>query len=149
MVASAFSHVGHCVSDLERSRRFYCDVFGFAVKAEVHQSDESIAPLVGLTPPLSMTSCFLVRDGLVLELVHYAAEEQARPFRPLTMNEPGLTQISLAVDDLELVCAKVRAYGGEVIDETRVGAYMFVRDPDGQLLELLPTTYRANLPPKP
>jgi hypothetical protein len=36
-----------------------------------------------------------------------------------------------------------------VIEESDVGAAIFIRDPDGQLLELLPVTYRAKLPPKP
>jgi hypothetical protein len=30
-----------------------------------------------------------------------------------------------------------------------LGLAIFIRDPDGQLLELLPETYRGSLPPKP
>jgi len=26
---SAFNHVGQCVTDLDRSKRFYCELFGF------------------------------------------------------------------------------------------------------------------------
>ena len=32
-VISKVSHIGVCVSDLERSLRFYCDVLGFARSA--------------------------------------------------------------------------------------------------------------------
>jgi hypothetical protein len=43
------------------------------------------------------------------------------------------------------VCAQVPDYGGSVIESSNIGAAVFVRDPDGQLLELLPMTYRKHL----
>ena len=90
---SAFNHVGHCVTDLERSKRFYCELFGFVLEREISPSDESSAKLLSLTPPLAMTAAYLVRDGLVLELLHYAAPGQTQPFQRRAMNEPGLTHI--------------------------------------------------------
>ena len=142
---SAFNHVGQCVTDLERSRRFYCDLFGFTLEREITPPDEGSAQLMSLTPPLAMTAAYLVRDGLVLELLHYAAPGQTQPFRARTMNEPGLTHLSLSVDDIDATCARVPEYGGEVIASSNIGAAVFVRDPDGQLLELLPMTYRRHL----
>jgi lactoylglutathione lyase len=142
---SAFNHVGQCVTDLERSKRFYGELFGFTLEREINPPDESSAQLMGLTPPLAMTASYLVRDGLVLELLHYAAAGQTQPFRARTMNEPGLTHLSLSVDDIDEVCARVPEYGGEVVAATHIGAAVFVRDPDGQLLELLPMAYRRHL----
>jgi len=142
---SAFNHVGQCVTDLDRSKRFYCDLFGFTLEREIQPPDDGSARLMSLTPPLAMTAAYLVRDGLVLELLHYAADGQTQPFRARTMNEPGLTHISLSVDDIDAVCARVAEYGGEVVESSNIGAAVFVRDPDGQLLELLPMTYRAHL----
>ena len=142
---TAFNHVGQCVTDLERSKRFYCELFGFSLEREITPPDESSAQLMSLTPPLGMTAAYLVRDGLVLELLHYSAAGQTRPYRPRTMNEPGLTHISLSVDDIDDVCSRVRAYGGEVVDGSHIGAAVFIRDPDGQLVELLPTAYRRHL----
>jgi lactoylglutathione lyase len=142
---TAFNHVGQCVTDLERSKRFYCELFGFSLEREITPPDETSAQLMSLTPPLGMTAAYLVRDGLVLELLHYSARGQTRPYRPRTMNEPGLTHISLSVDDIDDVCSRVRAYGGEVVDGSHIGAAVFIRDPDGQLVELLPTAYRRHL----
>jgi lactoylglutathione lyase len=142
---SAFNHVGQCVTDLERSKRFYCDLFGFTLEREINPPDESSAQLMSLTPPLAMTAAYLVRDGLVLELLHFAAAGQTQRFRERTMNEPGLTHLSLSVDDIDEVCARLPDYGGEVIPASNIGAAVFVRDPDGQLLELLPMAYRRNL----
>ncbi|MGO9876746.1 MAG: VOC family protein [Acidimicrobiia bacterium] len=140
-----FNHVGQCVADLARSKRFYCDVLGFTFEREITPRDELSATLMGLTPPLAMTASYLVRDGLVLELLHYAAAGQTRPYAPRAMNEPGLTHISLSVDDLDSVLARVAEYGGEVLTDSNIGAAVFVKDPDGQLVELLPMAYRERL----
>ncbi|MDQ1384686.1 MAG: lactoylglutathione lyase [Actinomycetota bacterium] len=142
---SAFNHVGQCVTDLDRSKRFYCELFDFTFEREIQPPDESSAQLMSLTPPLGMTAAYLVRDGLVLELLHYSAPDQTRPFRARTMNEPGLTHLSLSVDDVDAVCARVPDFGGEVVESTNIGAAVFVRDPDGQLLELLPMAYRKQI----
>jgi lactoylglutathione lyase len=142
---SAFNHVGQCVTDLERSKRFYCDLLGFTLEREINPPDDSSAQLMSLTPPMAMTAAYLVRDGLVLELLHYAAAGQTQPFRPRTMNEPGLTHLSLSVDDISAVRARIAEFGGQVIESSNIGAAVFVRDPDGQLLELLPMTYRVHL----
>jgi catechol 2,3-dioxygenase-like lactoylglutathione lyase family enzyme len=133
------------VSDLERAKRFYIDGLGFTLEREIQPPDEGSAQLMSLTPPVGLTAAYLLRDGLVLELLYYAAPGQTQPFRPRAMNEPGLTHISLAVDDIDAACARVVEFGGDVIASSNIGAAVFVRDPDGQLVELLPMTYRQAL----
>ena len=117
----AFNHVGQCVTDLERSKRFYCELLGFTLDREINPPDEMSAKLLGLDPPLGMTASYLVRDGLVLELLHFAAPGQTRPYEPRAMNEPGLTHISLSVDDVDAVLARVPEYGGEVLADSNIG----------------------------
>ena len=97
----AFNHVGQCVADLERSKRFYGELLGFTLDREIQPTDDLSAQLLGLTPPLGMTAAYLVRDGLVLELLHYAAAGQTQPFRPRALNEPGLTHLSVSVEDVD------------------------------------------------
>ena len=145
MEGVVFNHVGQCVTDLARSKRFYCELLGFALDREINPPDEMSAELMGLEPPLAMTASYLVRDGLVLELLHFAADGQTRPYRARTMNEPGLTHISLSVDDLEGTLARVPDFGGVVIADSNIGAAVFIRDPDGQLVELLPMAYLRQL----
>lgn len=138
----AFNHLGQCVTDLGRSKRFYCELLGFTLDREINPPDEGSAALLSLEPPLGMTACYLLRDGLTLELLHFAAEGQTRPYRARTVNEPGLTHISLSVDDLDATLARVPDFGGKVIAGSNIGAAAFIRDPDGQLVELLPMAYR-------
>ena len=140
-----FNHVGQCVTDLERAKRFYCELLEFAFQREISPPDDLSAKLMSLTPPLAMTAAYLVRDGLVLELLHYAAPDQTQAYEPRTMNQPGLTHLSLSVEDLDGVLARVPAFGGEVLADSNIGAGVFIKDPDGQLVELLPMAYRRRL----
>jgi lactoylglutathione lyase len=144
-----YNHTGHVVSDLERAKRFYQEVLDFTFWYEITPPDGPTAKLSGLIPPLGLTASYLTLDGFVLELMHYSADGLTAAFRPRTMNEPGLTHLSISVDDVRATATKVAAYGGSIIEESDVGAAIFVRDPDGQLLELLPAAYRDHLPPKP
>jgi lactoylglutathione lyase len=144
-----YNHTGHVVTDLERSKRFYQEVLGFRFWYEITPPDGPTAKLSGLTPPLGTTASYLTLDGFVLELMHYSAPGATIPFRPRTMNEPGLTHLSISVDDVHVTAAKAVEFGGVLIEESDLGVALFIRDPDGQLIELLPVTYRDHLPPKP
>ena len=81
--------------------------------------------------------------------MHYAAAGATAPFLPRTMNEPGLTHLSISVDDVRATAERVVEYGGKIVEESDIGNALFIRDPDGQLLELLPVSYRDGLPPRP
>ncbi|MEX2256159.1 MAG: VOC family protein [Acidimicrobiia bacterium] len=141
-----FNHLGQCVTDLERSRRFYVEVLGFEPWREISPPDSPSDRLLRLSPPIGMTACYLRRDGLVLELLHFAgAGATPPPAVERAMNEPGLTHLSVSVDDIPETCARIREYGGEVLDDTDIGMGIFVRDPDGQLVELLPMAYAEHI----
>jgi len=146
---STYNHTGQVVTDLERSKRFYQEVLGFTFWYEITPPDAMTAKLNCLPPPLGVTASYLTLDGFVLELIHYSASGATAPYQPRAMNDPGLTHVSFAVDDVRAAAEKVVEHGGEIIDASDVGLALFIRDPDGQLLELLPATYRAGLPPKP
>ena len=145
----AFNHVGQCVTDLEEAKRFYCELLGFDLQREVKPPDESSAQLLSLTPPLDLKlqplGGEIKGDGLVLELLHFGAPGQTQRWVERTMNEPGLTHISLSVEDLDGVLARVPDYGGDVVKNSNIGFGAFIRDPDGQLVELLPMEYRRRL----
>jgi predicted enzyme related to lactoylglutathione lyase len=57
--------------------------------------------------------------------------------------------MSLSVSDLAVVLAMVEEFGGSVIEDTVTEQFAMIRDPDGQLIELLPDSWLANLPPRP
>jgi lactoylglutathione lyase len=142
-VAVIFNHVGQCVTDLDRARRFYVELFEFEEARELHPPDDPSAKLLRLDAPLGMTALYLRRGGFVLELLHFSGNP-AREYQPRVMNDPGLTHLSLSCD-LERVVPRIAELGGEVLADTNIGLGVFVRDPDGQLLELLPLAYAERL----
>jgi len=144
-----YNHTGQVVTDLERSKRFYEEVFGFRFWYEMSPPDEASATLLGLKPPLGMTASYLVLDGLVLELLAFSADGATAPRQARTMNEPGLTHLSLSVDDVRATAERAVEHGGQILDDSDIGNALFIRDPDGQLVELLPMAYPASRPPRP
>jgi lactoylglutathione lyase len=141
---TTFSHFGLCVSDLERSMRFYCDGLGFqpAIRYEV---GADFADTLEVDGDISVVSQFITRDGVSIELLHYAkGEVTGSP--SATRNQLGLTHLSLNVDDVDETAAKLVACGGTVVDSTRtkidnpdgsVNDFVFVADPDGTRVELM------------
>jgi catechol 2,3-dioxygenase-like lactoylglutathione lyase family enzyme len=145
---TVFNHVGLCVTDRARSRRFYEGLFGFQFWWELDPPDKGTDRLLQLDPPIGLHATYLIRDGLVLELLDYS-KRQPRAAGDRVMDEIGLTHISLSVSDLAAVLDQVVEYGGSVVAETATAGSAMVRDPDGQLIELLADGWLAILPPRP
>ena len=145
---ATYNHTGQVVSDLERSKRFYQEVLGFTFWYEIQPPDEATAKLNQLAPPLGVTASYLYLDGFVLELMHFSAPGALAPYQKRTMADPGLTHLSISVPDIRATAEKAAEYGAEILEDTELGGLaIFIRDPDGQLLELLPDSYSR--PPKP
>lgn len=145
---TVFNHIGLCVSDRERSRRFYEGLLGFAFWWELELPDEGTEKLLQLKRPIGVRATYLVRDGLVLELIDYSKRDVHAGSKRV-MDQVGLTHMSLSVSDLAAVLAMVDEFGGSVIDKTVTEQFAMIRDPDGQLIELLPDSWLAALPPRP
>ncbi len=143
-----FNHVGLCVADRERSRRFYEDLLGFQFWWELDAPEQGTAQLLQLAEPVGLHATYLVRDGLVLELLDYSGR-QVHAGAERAMDQVGLTHISFSVSDLMSVLERVEGFGGSVVDGTASAQSAMIRDPDGQLLELLSDGWLSMLPPRP
>jgi catechol 2,3-dioxygenase-like lactoylglutathione lyase family enzyme len=136
------SHLGICVSDLERSLAFYRDALGFAVESELEVQGEPSETLLRLSP-VRLRAVYLVRDGVRIELLHYASPGHAGDGSPRAMNQLGLTHLSFRVESIAATAARLEAHGARVlrgtqIDNPRLGARaVFAADPDGTLIELV------------
>ncbi len=146
------SHVGICVSDLERSLRFYHDLLGCTPEHELEAGGEPTDTLLRLRD-VRLKAVYLVRDGVRIELLHFASPP-APPPRHRVLNEPGLTHLSFRVADLQAVVRALRDAGERVLDETVIdfpafgSAACFVVDPDGQLIELVQAPGDPSRPPR-
>ncbi len=137
-------HFGVCVSDLERSVRFYRDGLGFEEAGALEIFGDPIATLVEM-PDLEMRAQYLDRDGVRIELLHYPTTGTRGPAEARPMNQLGLTHFAVRVDDLDETIAKLLPLGAHVLEHTRVydstfdAHLVYITDPDGIRLELIQT----------
>jgi lactoylglutathione lyase len=138
-----FSHFGICVSDLERSLRFYCDALGFE-QAESHTIGSEFAALMDL-PDVSVTSQFIRKGTTAIELLAFSEPTPYGDGERRAVNQLGLTHLSFRVDDLNAVAAKVVELGGAIVESSRTTIdfggtpleFVYCTDPDGVRVELM------------
>ncbi len=137
------SHLGICVSDLERSLAFYRDALGFELVGEHTVGDEFGALME--VDDVRLESRMVQRDGVTLELLAFESPGSVGPAGRRPMNQLGLTHLSLRVDDVDAAAAAIESAGGQVLDGTRttfdVGGtrldFLYCTDPDGVRIELM------------
>jgi lactoylglutathione lyase len=139
-VSERFSHFGICVSDLDRSLRFYCEGLGFEPTV-LHNVGEEFGRLMEIDG-VAVRSQFMRRDGLTVELLHYQTPGHVGEPVPRPLNELGLTHLNFRVDDVDAVAERLRALGGTVLEHTRTTFspemdFVYCTDPDGTRIELM------------
>jgi catechol 2,3-dioxygenase-like lactoylglutathione lyase family enzyme len=146
------THVGICVSDLDRSLRFYRDLLGFRYRSELTVQGEPSDTLLRLRG-VDLRAVYLERDGTRIELLSYASPGTVGDGAPRPMNGRGLTHLSLRVDSVRDTVAELRAAGVSILDESAIdipgfgAAAIFVADPDGTLIELVQSPGDLEAPP--
>jgi catechol 2,3-dioxygenase-like lactoylglutathione lyase family enzyme len=138
-VTFTVSHIGICVSDLERSLRFYCDGLGFSI-GEAHAIGNEFADALEVPGQVDLTSQFIRIEGLSIELLRYRSPgAQGHPSE--SRNQLGLTHLSFVVADLDASVNRLVECGGTLLGATRTKQegieLLFVSDPDGVRVELM------------
>ena len=135
------THLGICVSDLERSVRFYEQALGFRVVGTFSAGDSATATILEVEG-VKAEMVYLERDGWRIELLHYPSPGHQGDGQRRPMNLLGLTHLSFAVDDLDLVAEAAQRLGGRALPSTRAkfqsgNSGLFLLDPDGLRIELI------------
>ena len=139
-----FSHVGICVSDLERSVRFYCEGLGFEL-VQSHTVGQEFGRLMEIDDVVLCS-----RASSAVTASRSSCCTSTRPGTPgepvrRPMNQLGLTHLSLRVGDLDAVAARHRvARAAPCVRGTRTtfGSsdaldFVYCTDPDGVRIELM------------
>ncbi|HXG76796.1 MAG TPA: VOC family protein [Gaiellaceae bacterium] len=125
-------HCGLIVSDLERARRFYGDALGF----------EEVPRPAGFTFAGAWFSCGETEVHLLAEADTTGRAGMPEPGRSVAF---GLaSHLAFEVDDLDAARARLAAHGVEPVGGPLPRGdgvvQLFVRDPDGYVLELFERT---------
>lgn len=125
-------HVAVSVTDIERSAAFYREVFGFDL-AERHKIFQA-----------SLMIVIMKRPGIAVELFQFDAMKPLPDYRrslDSDLRTVGVKHFSLEVDDVPGMMKMVRERGVECETEVREFAdgrrYFFIKDPDGNLVEVM------------
>ncbi len=134
------SHLGLRVRDLPTMQTFY-EALGFSEVNRMTVPDKLAAALLGLEPPIGFEAVYLDNDGFVLQLLTFSGHPAPHDGER-SMVCAGLTHLSIAVDDFPAAQEAVTAAGGSVVADPGGGFACMVRDPEGQLLELVHSSVR-------
>lgn len=140
-----FSHIGIGVSDLDRSIRFYTEVFGFAQLYRLDFENNEVAAT--MEQEGAFRSAMLLRDDVRVELLQWVDVPATGSGERKPMTDLGFTHLSFRVDDLDELTEAVLAAGGAVVEETRTvlgdpadpssTRLIYLTDPDGTRIELM------------
>lgn len=145
MGIKAIGHIGICVSDIDRSMRFWIDGMGFEVLRNFEFYGSSWKKILELDGDLELVSKIIRRDHVTLELMEFKKPGHggSRDRRP--MNQLGFTHLAVWCDDIAEAEKRVVEYGGAVVEKTRTsfdhpkitGKWLICTDPDGVRVELV------------
>ena len=136
-------HTGLTVRDLGRSLAFYRDTLGMEVLFEQEKTGGYLADIVGYPGAhVRMAHLAFPGDTQRLELFEYVVPEgRGAPGEP---RDVGITHVCLRVDEIDELYVRLVAAGATPLSEPILvdtganagGRGVYVRDPDGTILEL-------------
>ena len=136
------AHTGLGVTDLARSVRFYSELLGFQPCRSLEMPADQVTDFLELEQPGGdLKAVYLMMGDFQLELLLFDPPGGNR-VRERKMNQVGLTHISIGVDSVAAVLARLADFGGELVSSLGDKAAM-IRDPDGQYVEILEAIYAA------
>ena len=146
MTVARIDHVGITVSDLDRALGFYRDLLGLRVLADSTLSEPEVADLLGLDSVQLRIADLDSGDGRVVELIQYLQPKGTRI--DYESADPATAHIAFTVDDLASVHERLVRAGATIVSRRPItisepgGSFdgaicLYVRDPDGVILELV------------
>jgi catechol 2,3-dioxygenase-like lactoylglutathione lyase family enzyme len=136
------SHFGICITDLDRSLRFYCDGLGFEASERYDLKDTPESGLdraLEVESPVDLVSQFIRNGDMGVELLYYRSPATSGT-ASASRGQIGITHLSFYVDDVDAAAARLVECGGTLLPQTRANPgveLVFVTDPDGVRVELM------------
>ena len=144
MRARSLSHIGITVANFERTVRFYWEVFGCPLVGVADTPPDRVRSFFGIEadPATCKIGWIRVPGGGVLEVFEFQPQQ---PPATIPWNRVGLTHLCFDVRNTRRWYDDLKAKGVECLSEPerspRGHTFFFVRDIDGNLIELIDLGY--------
>jgi catechol 2,3-dioxygenase-like lactoylglutathione lyase family enzyme len=127
------------VDDLEAVKAFFIEL-GLTLEGQTTVEGPSVGSLIGLEDVRATLAMMRTADGQGIELDKFHTPSAIR-FGPANapVNTLGIRRIMFAVDDIDVVVARMRAHGAELIGEMRYEdtyRLAYIRGPEGIIVAL-------------
>jgi len=140
MSTSAYHHVALRVEDLDRSTRFYEQVFGGEVVVELELAPDFVQSIMGGPEGSRGLNRVIQFPTWAIEIFQLVP---GLPIPETKQTEVGLMHFCAWVDDVAGTVERVKAAGGRArfpIRPWKGFHFVYVEDPDGHVIELLDAT---------
>jgi catechol 2,3-dioxygenase-like lactoylglutathione lyase family enzyme len=139
MTVKRMDNVLIVVDDLEAVKAFFLDL-GLALEGEATVEGPLVGQLIGLGDVRATLAMLRTPDGQGIELDKFHTPNAIR-FGPVEapVNTLGIRRIMFAVDDIDVVVARMRTLGVEIIGEMQYEKsyrLAYIRGPEGIIVGL-------------
>src|SRR3954470_8016334 len=139
MTVKRMDNVLIVVDDLELVKRFFLEL-GLAFEGESTVEGPLVGQLIGLGDVRATLAMLRTPDGQGIELDKFHTPDAIR-FGPVgaPVNTLGIRRIMFAVDEIDVVVARMRALGAELIGEMQYEdtyRLAYIRGPEGIIVAL-------------
>jgi catechol 2,3-dioxygenase-like lactoylglutathione lyase family enzyme len=146
MTVTRIDHVGITVADVDRALGFYRDVLGLRVIADTTVAEPEVAELLGLDSVQLRIADLDSGDGRIVELIQYLEPKGRRI--AYESSDSATAHVAFTIDDLDALRERLTGAGATIVSRRPItisepgGAFdgaicLYVRDPDGVILELV------------
>ena len=140
MTIQRMDHVGIVVDDLAEATAFFTEL-GLELVGTATVEGGWVDRIVGLEGVRSDVAMMQTPDGHGrVELTEFQAPAGPAGDRHAPANAPGLRHLTFAVDDIDVVVARLRARGAELVGDVEryESSYRlcYIRGPEGIIVEL-------------
>lgn len=118
-------HVGIVVQDLEKAKKFWCEILDFSVVRQLEEEGPHIDAMMGLKDVKVTTLKLAAIDGSLIELLYFSSH----PDMPSWNGSPfstGITHIAFTVKEMEKFLKKLMSNGVKIPGRPQ-------RSPDGKV----------------
>lgn len=127
------------VDDLETVKAFFIEL-GLTLEGETTVEGPLVGQLIGLKDVRATLAMMRTPDGQGIELDKFHSPDAIR-FGPVDapVNTLGMRRMMFAVEEIDVVVARLCAHGGELIGEMQYGdsyRLAYIRGPEGIIVAL-------------